>query len=1054
MPEAFDATRERQILAWFEASHALPKEDRKRFLQDLDSRDPDGRARVEQLLARCDAEATLPELHIREAVGAASQSVSSPLPERIGSYVITRRVGKGGMGEVFEAEQEDPKRLVALKVMNEGLQSESAIQRFRYESQLLGQLHHPGIARVYEAGVHVERWGLAERQIPFFAMEYVTGGRSLTQYAADEQLDARRRIRLLIETCRAVAAGHEQLIIHRDLKPGNVLVGSDGKIKVIDFGVARQVGPDTARGIETAPGFVIGTPMYMSPEQFSDELGAVGVRSDVYSLGVLAYELLSGQHPFQHLKDRPVGEWPLGDVAHAVLTARPAKLTSLERGASAELGWVLDKALRRSPDERYGSASDLADDFERFLANEAVMAGPPSSLYRLRKFARRNRLAVVGGTAIALMLAVGGVWILSAKIENDLLSRTFREQQLPELFDNVFRTHGIETAWRQRGSEILDMESLLAGRPQPSASALAQQSLSLIEAKLTIYADYDIPLDGSIESDEVARRINAVYARQPGSGQALWDGLSGLLFTLKAWGFMGAVVSLDSQAPEWASSDQLARWSKIGAEQPGGVALMRLVQDCLPLVPDRQMGKAWRLFVQNYSSSWDWLNDIENEMSRSANHLAWLGAVRTMVDGEESAGRHFRSAIELDPTLLVARFSLAHYYGNPEFAEHDPAEAALHFTACLSRVGDWTDAWNGLATAEARLGRTEEAENHARRALENVRFRTSSASGAWTNVGWAHMQSGRLGEAIESFDMALSIQASNSVARSNRATVLGKLGRHDEGLAEFDRVERDNPDYVKVHNKRGQLLLLAKRYAPALAAFDRAIELGKESASIQSNAGVCLHKLGRPQEEEQRYRRAIELDPDGVDGHRNLALLLHSTGRMREAIPFYERTLELEPTDVQRRANLANIHLEFEEWAQAEEHFVFLSELHPVDPIWHLRTGLTRQSAGNSAGALPALDAARGLAPKSVWVRFSQVHSLLHAREHERALTELRDAVEMVRVAVAEGDPNADKKCGRMKTMLEKLRATEWEMDPPVRARLSDLEQSMEALLRERADEK
>jgi len=230
-----------------------------------------------------------------ETLESQPERIRGGIPKEIGRYKVRRTIGSGGMGTVYEAIQESPRRKVAIKVMRSGVTSRSAMRRFEYESQILGRLSHPCIAQVYEAGTYDDGTG----GVPYFAMEYIIGAKTLLEYAKQKDLKVHERLVLFEQICDAVHHGHLKGIIHRDLKPDNILIDSSGNPKIIDFGVARSTDSDmVVTTLQTNVGQLIGTVQYMSPEQCEADPDLIDARSDVYSLGVVLYELLTGQPPY------------------------------------------------------------------------------------------------------------------------------------------------------------------------------------------------------------------------------------------------------------------------------------------------------------------------------------------------------------------------------------------------------------------------------------------------------------------------------------------------------------------------------------------------------------------------------------------------------------------------------------------------------------------------------------------------------------------------------------------------------------------------------------
>jgi len=343
-------------------------------------------------------------------------------PERIGPYRLLQVVGQGGMGLVYVAEQTAPvRRRVALKVIRVGMDTHDVVARFEAERQALAVMEHPNIAKVLDAGA-------TEEGRPYFVMELVKGV-PLTEYCDTHKLDTSDRLALFIQVCHAVQHAHQKGVIHRDLKPSNILVmiQDDQPVpKVIDFGIAKALAqPLTERTLVTDYGQPIGTPAYMSPEQAEMSGLDVDTRTDIYALGVILYELLVGRLPIDpmevgmpvflaRLAQRDTNPATpssklntLGQAARAVTSARRTGLKELRKELQGDLDWIIMKAMDPDRTRRYETANGLALDIHRHLNHEPVTARPPSAMYRLSRFARRNRAAVVAGVAVAIALVAG-----------------------------------------------------------------------------------------------------------------------------------------------------------------------------------------------------------------------------------------------------------------------------------------------------------------------------------------------------------------------------------------------------------------------------------------------------------------------------------------------------------------------------------------------------------------------------------------------------------------------------------------------------------------------
>jgi WD40 repeat protein/predicted Ser/Thr protein kinase len=384
------------VKALFLQALDLVPERRSAFLDEQCAGDAELRAAVEELL-RFDAKAQSTPDFLRSPA-AEARAILTPaeraVPESIGRYRIVRRLGEGGMGTVYEAVEDDPPRTVALKVMRQGFDSTELRKRFAREGRFLGRLDHAGIAEVYDAGA-------TEDGQLYLAMEFIRG-LPLGEHAKLRGLTPPARLELVARVCDAVEHAHEQGIVHRDLKPANILVDDSGQPKVLDFGVARATdGGLVGSSAHTRPGQLIGTVGYMSPEQVAGDPGAVDVRSDVYSLGVILYELLAERLPYRF------ENLPIHEVVRVIQEVEPSRLGSVNHEFRGEVETIVAKALEKDKARRYRSAGELGADLRRYLAREPIHARPASARYQLLKFARRHRALVAGTAATVVALVLG-----------------------------------------------------------------------------------------------------------------------------------------------------------------------------------------------------------------------------------------------------------------------------------------------------------------------------------------------------------------------------------------------------------------------------------------------------------------------------------------------------------------------------------------------------------------------------------------------------------------------------------------------------------------------
>ncbi|MGO9113752.1 MAG: protein kinase domain-containing protein, partial [Thermoguttaceae bacterium] len=377
--------------------------------------------------------------------GIATASDMPPIAERpgtiIGRYKLLEEIAEGGMGVVYKAEQQDPvQRTVALKILKPGMDTRQVIARFEAERQALALMDHPNVAHVFDAGT-------TESGRPYFVMELIEGS-PLTDYCDQQRLSTRQRLELFVQVCQAVQHAHQKGVIHRDLKPSNVLVSELGGApmpKIIDFGIAKAVHRQPGEAaLTTGHGLMIGTPLYMSPEQTGTGGLDVDTRSDIYSLGVILYELLTGRTPFNDERMQEAGydeirrmireEEPprpssristLGEAAAVtVSTCRQTELVKLGRLLRGDLDWIVMRALEKDPARRYQTSADLAQDIHRHLANEPVEARPPSLADRAAKWTHRHRPLVASAVILLILSTIGSL------VSTLLIAGAYREKNL------------------------------------------------------------------------------------------------------------------------------------------------------------------------------------------------------------------------------------------------------------------------------------------------------------------------------------------------------------------------------------------------------------------------------------------------------------------------------------------------------------------------------------------------------------------------------------------------------------------------------------------------
>jgi serine/threonine protein kinase/tetratricopeptide (TPR) repeat protein len=894
--------------------------ERQAYLDQACADDPALRARVEALLRAHDrAGGFLGRVPDPAETAATEQSEgtgpTADLAANVviaGRYRMLERIGEGGMGEVYLAQQTEPiRRLVAVKLVKPGMDSRQVLARFEAERQALAMMDHANIAKVLDAGATPEGR-------PYFVMELVKGV-PITTYSDDHRLEVRERLVLFADVCRAVQHAHQKGVIHRDIKPSNVLVAPyDGKpvVKVIDFGVAKAVGSAsgglTERTLLTGLGAVVGTPEYMSPEQAELNNLDIDTRSDIYALGVLLYELLTGTTPLtrRRMKEavlleilrvireeeppRPSARLSTTEELPSIAAVRgvePARLSRLVRG---ELDWIVMKALEKDRNRRYETANALASDVQRYLTDVPVQACPPSTWYRLRKFARRNKTALaVAGLIVLFMALLGSGWIWVIRDRALRQAEVARGLELALDRADLFQGEGK----RDEVLTALDRAELLAGQVPPDPerdkrlAALREWTAAEQRDQQFIARFEEIRLKAQSQVNVVENRF-VLEAAFPEIKEAL----------------RGYGIAIKSMAPAEAGARILGRPEAIRRD------LLAALDVCLDLAPEgdsqtRQwllatLGVAdsdrWRVRARKAVADRDWktLEPLARDVDVRTQSIGFLLVVARSLPPESNS-------IRLELLRRIQRAYPADLWANHELADElrendQPVEAIRYYHAAVALRPVSPGIYLNRSLALKAVGELDAAIADARQAL----VLAPRYASAHNTLGLALTQKDRLDEAIAEFREAIRLKTDYAEPHANLGYAFLAQGRIDDGLAEFHESNRLNPDLPGFHTNLGNALWAKGQADEAIAEFREAIRTANDHIKAHTNLCGPLLKKGLVDEAIAECRMAIQLKPDYAPAHDNLGNALTAKGRLDEAIAEFRHAICLKPDFAAAHTNL------------------------------------------------------------------------------------------------------------------------------------------------------
>jgi serine/threonine protein kinase/Flp pilus assembly protein TadD len=858
----------------------------------------------------------------------ATKECPRPLPEglgsRIGPYKLLQEIGEGGMGTVWMAEQTQPvQRKVALKIIKPGMDSRQVIARFEAERQALALMDHPNIARVLDGGT-------TESGRPYFVMELVKGV-PITKFCDEQRLTPRQRLELFVPVCQAVQHAHQKGIIHRDLKPSNVMVCMyDGRPvpKVIDFGVAKATGQKlTERTMFTEIGQVVGTLEYMSPEQAELNQLDIDTRSDIYSLGVLLYELLTGSTPLERKRlksaamlevlrlireeEPPRPSTRLSEAKETLPSisaqrqTEPARLIKLVRG---ELDWILMKALEKDRNRRYETANGFAMDIQRYLADEPVQACPPSAWYRLRKLARRNKIALTfSGLILFFIVLFGGTagWVMrdraarQDKVVNDLEGALYRAELLQE------------QGKRAEALAAVERVELLAGQA-PSDSA-RDGRLAILKERLAAEERDQVFL---ARFEDIRLRAQSAFDYQKSSFFAP-VALPEIRHALHDYG-----IDIGVTAPAEAAARVRSRPEAVYR------TLIAAFDEYLNLTPreDEQTRQwlrttlqaadndTWRTRVRKAVTEHDWksLELLTREVDVRQQPPSFLLLVphnlpATMRSTKLELSRRIQRAYPAD---LWANFDLAYALED----NGEPAEAIRYYTAALAlRPGNAGIYLNrGRALVAAGEVDAAIADYYQARALAPPSYAVGH-----NDLGIALKSLGKLDEAVACFQKAIALDPKLALAHSNLGTALIEMGKVDEAIASYRKAIDLDPKLAEAHANLANALNDKGKVDEAIACFRQAIAVNPKFAGAYFNLGLALVAKGQMDDAIACFRQATALDPKYAQAHNNLGNALKAQGKMDEAIACFRQAIAINPKFALAHTNLGEALEAKGQWDEA-----------------------------------------------------------------------------------------------------------------------------------------
>jgi tetratricopeptide (TPR) repeat protein/serine/threonine protein kinase len=953
---------------------------------------------------------------------------------QIGSYKLLSLLGEGGMGLVYLAEQKEPvKRRVALKIIKPGMDSKQVIGRFEQERQALALLDHPNIAHIYDGGT-------TEAGHLYFVMEYVKGS-PITKYCDKKELNIEKRLELFEQVCEAVQHAHQKGIIHRDLKPSNILVqDKDDKPvpMIIDFGIAKATQPLTERTIVTKLSEPIGTLEYMSPEQAEMTIHGIDTRSDIYSLGVVLYELLTGTLPFTKDELEKAGRAEmqrvireadpprpsarlssLGDEAKKIAEKRHTELSALTKRLHKELEWIPLKAMRKEPDRRYKTASELAGDVRNYLNGDPLLAGPESRTYRLKKTIKRHRV-MIGAVAVSLVVLATGVVVsttfaVKARqqarisktaidfINNDLLApvspRKVAEEEVT--FHSVLDTAAQKLEGKFVHDPLIEASIRQALGSTYSSLKLYEQAMPHLERALQLYRD-ELG-EECMEASYCLRALAVVdsWLNHGKNAEKLY--LESLEITRKILGetredTLGQMINLaqfyQSQTRYEEAEKLYLRVLEIGSKKSKSKSV-GIAELGLSRLYGR-LGRPVNVYIMIMEASLHRLDEDREDASKTMNSLAWLyatyfmeqfrnGSKAVMYATKACASTNWKNSVFID-TLAAA------------YAEIGDFESAIK----------WQKKAINLLTDEDR--EKKESEFKERLALYQSgkpyrsppeefgiieRFRQRSEEELLYDVIHREGFGKYYEDVVLDYNKAIRQDPNNSYLLRSRANIYSRIGQHENAIADLSKAIQHDPNDLSLLRLRGSIYLRVKKYAEAIADLSKAIERDPGNLDLLRSRANAYCKLGQYENAIMDYSKAIQLDHNSLYLLRSRADIYSRMGQHEKAIADLSKAIERNPTNLEFIRSRANAYCELRQYDNAISDYSKAEQIDPNDPSFFSWRARTYSRMEQYAKAITDFSTAIELDPEDSSLPRDRGNAYSRLEKYENAIMDYNEAIQL-----------------------------------------------------------